>query len=254
MPSDSDKDWFRPEKLHESEAQGAGLYEYYNRYAETGDRSLIESHTVTDDEYARSYATNLLAQLQRANLPTGGRILDIGCAFGQITNGIATVFDQATDVHGIDMSQAATSMAQKLYPDCHYSSGSADQLDGFEDGSIDLIHAREFYPFTRTEDLSLHEQFFRSFAPKLRSGGAVVAVQIIDKYGLADTFRELRANSLELGYDRIERHVVVPLRFFRHAGAASYSTLLYPLVSLAGGALEMLRPGRVSYLYLFRKL
>ncbi len=250
-----DKDnWFRPEHLQEAEAHGEGVYGFYNRYAETGDLSLIEAHTITDDEYARAYASNLKAQLRRKKLPTGGRIVDIGCAFGQITNGIAATFDQLVEVYGIDMSHAATTAAQSLYPHCHFSAGSADDLDDFEDNSIDLIHAREFYPFTRTGDVSLHEQFLTRFKPKLKSGGAAVAVQIIEKAGLANSFPELQRNKVKLGYARIERHVVVPLRFFRHAGDVSYFPILYPLVSLAGSVLEALRPGRVSYLYVFCKL
>lgn len=254
MPGDNDQDWFRPEKLRELEEQGERVYGYYNRYAESGDLSLIEAHTITDDDYARTYASNLKTLLRRTKLPASGRIVDVGCAFGQITNGIALIFDQAVDVYGIDMSHAATTTAQKLYPRCHFSAGSADELDNFEDNSIDLIHAREFYPFTRTDDTALHEQFLTRFEPKLKSGGAAVAVQIVEKSGLANSFPELQRNRERLGYARVERHVVVPLRFYRHAGNASYAPILYPLISFAGGILEALRPGRVSYLYVFCKL
>ena len=254
MLKDEKDRWLLPETMRQEEARGDGVYQRYKRSAESGDFSFVESDTVTDDSYARTYAANLRAQLRRVGLPTGGRIVDVGCAFGHITNGIASTFDQQPDVHGIDMSHAATEAAQKLYPHCHFSAGSADELDDFDDNSIDLIHAREFYPFTRTDDGTLHEQFLTRFEPKLKSGGAAVAVQIIEKSGLANSFPHLQHNKARLGYARIERYVVVPLRFYRHAGDSSYSLVLYPLVSLAGSLLEALRPGRVSYLYVFCKL
>ena len=253
MVTDSKDHWLLPEVMQEEESRGVGVYGRYNRSAESGDFSVIESDAMTDDSYARSYAANLLAHLRRARVPTSGRIVDVGCAFGHITNAIQSVFGASVVAYDIDLSHASTTIAQKRYPNCHFRAGSADDLSGFADHSIDLIHAREFYPFTRTGDVELHRHFLRGFAPKLKPGAAMVAVQIIDRAGLADTLGTLRQESRALGYATMEQRVVVPYRFYRHAGDMSYSPVLYPLVSLAGMTLERFRPRAVSYMYVFRR-
>ena len=237
--------------MREEEARGEGVYGRYNRSAESGDFSIIESDAMTDDEYAGTYAANLQAHLRRARVPTSGRIVDVGCAFGHITNAIHLVFGTSVEAYGIDLSHTSTAAAQKRYPDCRFTAGSADELCGFADHSIDLIHAREFYPFTRTNDVGLHRRFLRCFARKLKPGAAACVIQTIDRADLADTLGTLRKESRELGYAAMEQRVVTPYRLYRHAGDLSYSPVFYPLVSLAGLALEFVRPGAVSYMYVF---
>ena len=144
----------------------------------TGDPTRASTKTLLDPEYAFLYSQNLYAHLTKL-LPTKpGRILDIGCGPG----GISAAFHRLLDVpvSGVDMSPSAIAYAEKKFPGPNFINGSADNLISFDANSIALIHAREFYPFSRTSDICLQMRFLNAALPNLVSGGLFCVIQIRD--------------------------------------------------------------------------
>ena len=79
-----------------------------------------------------------------------GPILDVGCGIGTVTHAIRAACGPGTDCQGIDLSESAIRVARRRYADCAFRVASADDLGAFADGTFSLVHAREFYPFTRS--------------------------------------------------------------------------------------------------------
>ncbi len=253
VETEKDGSWVLPKNLSRQAAAGEGVYGAYDAFAQGSDVSALECHAIVDDAYARLYVENLKHLLARMAVPLRGNILDAGCAIGTITDALRSVADRPGACHGIDLSESAITVARGRYDRCRFDVHSSDDLSIFPDAFFDLIHLREFYPFTRTDDPDLHMRFLDALVRKLKPGGAAACVQIIDREGLADSFAIVRRRSLDSGYRRVLRRVMVPNRTYRKLRPLSYLYLVYPWIALAGHALERIKPGRVTYVYIFQK-
>ena len=262
------EDWATPERLAEQAVAGESVLvphdaftssaddstiRAYDAFASGEDDSTIRAHGIVDDDYALVYARNLGDFLARHAAPLDGAVLDVGCGIGTLTHAIRAAGGPHLECHGIELSESAIGVARSRYLDCAFRVGSADDLRAFDDGFFSLIHAREFYPFTRSRDAGLHARMLAAFAPKLKPGGSVVAVQIVDRVGLRDSFAILAGRARELGFKRAKRRVMVPMRAYRRLGRAAYGPPLYALITAAGAALDAVRPGLVSTAYIFAK-
>ena len=246
-------EWATPERMAEQAAAGEGVFGAYEAFENGTDEKTIGAHGIIDDAYALVYARNLGDLLRRHGAPLAGPILDVGCGIGTVTHAIRAACGPGTDCQGIDLSESAIRVARRRYADCAFRVASADDLGAFADGAFSVVHARELYPFTRSADAGLHARLLAEFAAKLMPGGTVAAVQIVERAGLADSLAELARQAPGLGFESVARRVMLPNRAYRRLGRAAYGPALYPLVSGAGAVFESLRPGRVSYVYLFRK-
>ncbi len=246
-------EWATPERMAEQAATGEGVFGAYEAFEKGTDEKTIGAHGIVDDAYALVYARNLVDLLRRQGASMAGPILDVGCGIGTVTNAIRTACGSGTDCQGIDLSASAIRVARRRYADCAFRAGSADDLGTFADGAFSLIHAREFYPFTRSADAGLHARFLAEFATKLMPGGSVAAVQIIGRAGLADSLAALAKQVPGLGFESAARRVMVPNRAYRRLGRTAYGAAFYEIVSAASATFESFRPGRASYVYLFSK-
>lgn len=252
MTVEKGSEWLLPENMKRAASAEEGLYAAHKAYATGEDPTLIQPHAIIDFHYALNYAHGLAAALRRLGIELAGNILDAGCAAGTITGALHQAANAGGECCGIDLSAPLIACAAETFPDCRFSVCSADALGEFEDGYFDIIHAREFYPFTRSASASFHWYFLDCFARKLRPGGAVIAVQIIERRGLADSFGALCAAAHAHGFSKVSRHVMAPNRLYRKIGDFAYSRFLYPAITLATYALEKLSPGWVTYTYVFR--
>lgn len=255
MPADPSH-WAYPERTREDVATRTGVYSAYSGYADGSDPDAIGAHAIVDDDYARLYAGNLAAHLRRLALPEHGAVLDIGCGPGTVTAALARALDAPT--HGIDIDPTIVAAATRRYPQCTFAAGSADDLAGFPDRALRLVHAREFYPYSRIAVPELHLRFLAAAAPKLVDGGLFAVMQIVDKAGLADTFAQVRAGARVLGYAESGRQVMIPQRAYRKlAGAVNGGGILagpiFLAVAVLGRLLELYRSGYVTYIYWFRR-
>ncbi|MSO53559.1 MAG: methyltransferase domain-containing protein [Rhodospirillales bacterium] len=244
--------WYRPEKMAELERDGVGVWGAYRDFEAKGDGSQLQRYAIIDDAYARLYAANLGGLLrQRLNADLAGTILDAGSGIGTISEALRATGQSGIRVVGMDMSEAGVRVAAQRYPACEFRAGSVDKLDSFAAATFDVIHAREFYPFSRSPDAAFHLGFLKAFRPKLKPRGLVLGVQIVDKAGLADSWRDLGPLSRDAGYEAFGRIAMAPQRLHKRFDDAVYGPV-YPLVAAAGHALEALKPGRVTYVYWWR--
>jgi SAM-dependent methyltransferase len=255
MPADPSH-WAYPEQARRQITTREGVYAAYSGYADGREPNDIGAHAIVDDDYALLYARNLAAHLRRLALPEHGAILDIGCGPGTVTAALARALGAPTQ--GIDIDPIIVAAATRHYPQCMFAAGSADDLAGLPDRALRLVHAREFYPYSRVAAPDLHLRLLAAAAPKLVDGGLFAVVQVVDKAGLADTLARVRAGARALGYAESGRRVMIPQRAYRKlAGAVDRGGLLaWPVflaVAILGRLLELHRSGYVTYIYWFRR-
>ncbi|MAE44670.1 MAG: hypothetical protein CMF63_06770, partial [Magnetovibrio sp.] len=154
---------------------------------------------------------------------------------------------------GLDLSEDGIAIAREKYPACTFSAQSADELANFKDDFFDVIHTREFYPFTRSNDDGFHLRFFQAFQAKLKSGGVVLVSTITVPKGLCNTFGRLAGPLRDIGYDKVVKKIVVPMRLTKRLGVWPYAPPFYWSIVLAGQLLDCLHPGRVGLMYVLRK-
>ena len=134
---------------------------------------------------------------------------------------------------------------------CSFSCQPADDLSNFPDNHADIIHGREFYPFTRTNDADYQVDILNGYLLKLKSGGAVVLSMVCLSKGLCNNWRSARLRMLESGYDTAERKMLIHPGLFSRWGAICYSQPLYALLVLAQHALGRMLGRKNTYVYIF---
>lgn len=94
------------------------------------------------------------------------KILDLGCAYGQV---VASLLKKKYDVNGIDISDYAIEQGQKEYPPLKGKTfqGSCHQLQRFEDSSFDFLYSQQvFEHIPASVCQKLAEETYRITKPK----------------------------------------------------------------------------------------
>lgn len=110
-------------------------------------------------------------------LNCGGRILDIGCAFGFFLKRTAQIFN---GIHGIDISEFAIEKARRQVPSAELLvlNIEVDSLP-YPDGYFDIITAFDVLEHTRSVDYSISR-----IIPKLKEKGyLIVSIPLKDIWG-----------------------------------------------------------------------
>lgn len=218
-----------------------------------GDDAMTRTKTLFDIDVASKYAFSVGAAISDLRMPASGDILDMGCGPGMIPAMLGREFGR--QAWGIDMSPSAIAYGSRIFPHVRLSCGSADELGAIADGSLALAHAREFYPFTRSDDVSLHLRFIKAARPKLRADGLFIAVQVHDPsvgVGINTHWPELIGRAKRAGYRQAGRRILPPRRILEHLGAVVAFPPVRLGINMLGNALERLRPGLVSFVYWLR--
>lgn len=155
----------------------------------------VKAHAVSDAAYLASYARQLRRLLREEGAASSGiRLLDVGCGPGILTSSLSRGFPGCR-ARGIDISVSAIQYGRLQYPDCRFDVVSVD--GGMELGErFDVVHAREFYPFTRTGDLEFHRTYLEALARHVDASGALVLTLLSSPKSLAGNAAAL-APSLE---------------------------------------------------------
>jgi len=232
-------EWILPENLKEQEKterakvdqgtfHGEGDFGSYYAYLKGLNLEFINSHAIINEHQVSEYVRHIRAILKEFNLRLEGNIIDLGCAIGTITSAINGV-SKGGITYGLDISEDAITVAKTKYPNCIFIHRQADELDDFDDKYFDVIHAREFYPFSRTNDRDYQSEYLRLFHSKLKSGGYVVLVMFREKKGLCYTYEKLSGELMDIGYSIFEEKQMVSSKIFKLFGRLSYNKILYPL-------------------------
>ena len=219
----------------------------------TGDHARAATKTLLDADHAFLYARNFCAHLHKLGIVRSGAVLDIGCGAGAVTASFFRLF--GGPVWGIDMSPAAIAYARNNFSGPNFIHGSADNLNSIDDNSLALVHAREFYPFSRTSDTDLHMRFIVAARPKLKTDGLFCVVQIRDPSvggGIHINLKNVQMHAKQAGFKRCGTLVMTLRSFFCHYGRLGQLFPVRQAIAMAGRCLEIIKPGRVSYIYWFQ--
>ena len=259
---EKDSEWILPENLRKQELKSrklvderksdyGGDFGAYYAYRKGINFDFIKSHAYSNDQKALAYVKNLIAFLKSCNFKLEGEILDVGCAIGTITNSIDLLKNEkGGKTYGIDISEDGIEVARKNFPDCKFYQQSADDLSNFDDDSFDIIHCREFYPFTRTNDKKYQIDYFNMFYNKLKPHGCLILEMITLEKGFGNIYLELVNELKNIGYSILKRDVEIPVIIFNIFGVLSYKSYLYKLLKFIT---QLILKKRVRFFYILAK-
>ena len=199
--AEKESEWIFPENLKKQEERerkevengifnGGGDFGSYYAYLKGINYDFIKPHGMTNDRIGLEYANHISTILDKVKLKMEGNIIDVGCGIGTITNAISQLNKNGT-THGLDISEDSIEVAREKYPGISFYSQSAEKLDNFPDEYFDVIHAREFYPFTRTNDKNYHLKYLKLFHSKLKPRGFVVLQMCALDKGFCNTYKKI---------------------------------------------------------------
>ena len=203
MSLSDDERWILPENLKRQERreveqieQGidapVGDFGSYHALFTGKNTESVKEHAVLDAHYLSSYVRQAKILLDAAGCPETPDILDVGCGPGAVSAALAEVYPRGR-VLGVDISESAIAYAKKLYPRCEFLAAAVDEKMALP-RKFDVIHAREFYPFTRTGDVDFHRRYFDIFAANLAPNGLVLVSLVDGEKNLSKNIAALSAH------------------------------------------------------------
>jgi protein-L-isoaspartate O-methyltransferase len=128
--------------------------------------SEIEYHNLVDPQFRVGLYSQLIKQ------GACQKIADIGCGLGFTSGALSQKFG-TDNVTGYEVSLDAVQFAKKEWPKLKFITGSIKEASCLQD-TYDLIVAQEFYPFTRTNDLNVHNGFLTTLLQSLNNSGVLL--------------------------------------------------------------------------------
>jgi SAM-dependent methyltransferase len=258
-----DAAWARPEELKKAEEEAikralAGEISFESDYStffayKTGiSRELIKRHAVSEDILASVYVGNINSLLGMSGIGFRGTVIDLGCAIGIIPEHIRKI-SGVKNVTGIDISETGIEVARRDYPQCDFLCQPADDLSNIPAGSVDVIHGREFYPFTRTNDLDFQMNCLKGYLQLLKPGGAVILSMVCLSKGLCTNWKTARNRLVNEGYAVVERRVLIHDAIFRKLGKACYKQPLNTILVMLQSVLSMALRKKQRYVYIMTR-
>lgn len=184
------ENWFLPENLKKTETvvrttELSSLdpnsdFASYKIMLETGDinSSMISNHNDISPYEKISIFKKHLYKKKLLNIPYT-RILNLGCGLGFETKAIADVFDAET--LGIDIAIDAIDFAKKKFENEEISFECLGVDENMRlQKKYDICFAIEFYPFSRTNNIEMHQKIVKAIFKNLTPNGILVIYQVWD--------------------------------------------------------------------------
>jgi SAM-dependent methyltransferase len=157
----------------------------------------VKAHAVSDERYLASYARQLNMVIREERAERGAlSLLDVGCGPGMLTAMLSRKLPNCR-ARGIDVSESAIEYGRRRHPNCRFDVVTVDAAMDLRE-RFDVVHAREFYPFTRTGDLEFHRTYVEALARHVGEQGVLVLALLSSSKSLATNAAAL-APSLEAG-------------------------------------------------------
>lgn len=227
-------------KVERGEEAGSGDFGAYHALLTGKNSEWVKIHAISDEDYLRSYVQQLSTFLPQKSALS---VLDVGCGPGLLTEKIREGLSDAR-VTGIDISESAIKYGRRQFPKCEFSVVGVDEKMDLG-RTFGLVHAREFYPFTRTADLEFHEKILAALAKHVSPDGALVLT-------LLSTNRSIAANSSALT-PVLAKAGMTPLRRVALANAKLARLLPLALARCGTTALAKARGRSLVHFYVSRR-
>ena len=196
-----DSEWWKPANLEKSQKQYAsnkpismedadndfGSYKIMRIFGDF-QTSRIKYHNDVKPRYRVVALDKILKKRNFQN------ILDVGCGLGFTASALKNVYKSA-NVTGIDISKDAIEFAKKKFPECDFYCNAIDPNDTKQHLPYDLITAFEFYPFSRTENMSDHIAYINHLTKNMPEQSCLVIFQLWNNN-----------KSISINYDSIKNH------------------------------------------------
>ncbi len=220
-----------------------GDFGAYHRLLKHRKDDWVKLHAVIDKAEADQYAAQVFAAA--GPLPLNPTLLDAGCGPGVITESLRARLSCAAAT-GIDISQSAVQYAREEFKKCRFETVGIDEHTVLPN-QYDIIHTREFYPFTRTGDVAVHKTYLEVFAKHLKPGGLLIHALLAQNGTLADNSQELAMDMRHWGLSPFQ---VIPL------ANASILRLLgnVPLSRTATWVIQQILRRSQRYFYISRRI
>ena len=220
MDLEKESEWILVENLRKEELQlkqkkeidesdkgnDFGSYRWLLNHGIAG--SGIEKHNIIDYQ-AYLYGIILTKIIKKYFFKKNPRdIADVGCGTGFVTNELKRNFPSCR-VIGYDLAQDAIEYAKRhfLNPEFHCLGLEPITNLGIK---FDLIHSREFYPFTRTKKLQFYTDYLNLFSRHLKEEGIIILNLRQTEYCLVNALKELKPLLPAMGFTSGYHKIVSP--------------------------------------------
>jgi|CXWL01.1.fsa_nt_gi 2-polyprenyl-3-methyl-5-hydroxy-6-metoxy-1,4-benzoquinol methylase len=220
-----------------------GDFGAYHRLLKHRKDDWVKLHAVIDKAEADQYADQVIAAA--GPLPPQPALLDAGCGPGIITDSLRARLSCAAAT-GIDISQSAVQYGREEFPQCRFETVGIDAHTVLP-GQYDVIHTREFYPFTRTGDVDVHRTYLEVFAKHLKPGGLMIHALLAQNETLADNSRLLAEDMSRWGLSPFQTIPLANAAILRRLGNI-------PLSRNATLAIQTILRRPQRYFYISRRI
>lgn len=240
--TDGPTPWFTPSALREQEARdisavGAGTFDgksdfgSYYAYSRGHHPEWMRSRGIVGTWAARRFAADIR---QLSGLPKGATLCDLGCGLGVVT--AAWSRELGARATGVDISQTAVAYARHAHPGANFVEMGIEP-DSVLPERYDVIHAKAFYPFTRTGDAEIHNGYLAFCARHLKPGGFLLVImgKGTDEPGL---LQSIARSELEYA-----EHGLTPFVQYRAAFTKLRNCLPIVAARAASQLIHIARPG-----------
>ncbi len=158
----------------------------YREYLK-GNKKLLENHNiVTNGEQEVNFSLSLAKVF--FNISPCGKALDVGCGSGHMTQCFKKIGFETT---GFDLAEDAVKIAKINFPEITFIKGDGTIPKKYFDArTFDLIHIREFHPFTRINDFEYQIRIIEEYMNilnKLHKEDGVAILMVTHEDELAKT-------------------------------------------------------------------
>jgi hypothetical protein len=150
--------------------------------------SNLEFHNCMGDA-AQVFTKILKAMVVKYELPTGS-IADMGAGAGFVANEMSARFPNSK-VYTYEISRDAVSFSKKNFPRLNAFQMTIAPTSCFG-SKFDLIYAKEFYPFTRTNSYEFQKSYIDTFLCNITSNGVLVFILLKTRLCLLNNLESLK--------------------------------------------------------------